>query len=176
MATKYEDRTRTVDVRDNRGARASTAAPVVLIGSLVLIVSVFLDWASALLDGEGAVGTGTTTASLSGYNVVDGRIAGAIGLALLIAAALMWLNKRYESWFDADLLCAALSAIVVGTVVLFLIDVGDTGRSAELGPYVALAGAVIAHIAALVAAVRSGSDRATADEEGRGDIGRRPAR
>ena len=41
-------------------------------------------------------------------------------------ATLMWANKRVESWFDADLLGVALSTIAIGTIVAFLIDVGDT--------------------------------------------------
>src|SRR5437764_349528 len=38
------------------------------------------------------------------YNLIDGRIAGALGVALLVSALLMWTNKRVESWFDSDLL------------------------------------------------------------------------
>jgi hypothetical protein len=168
LATRGDRRTRL----DNRQARPSMAAPALLIGSLILLASTFLDWASTAQGVNGTTETGTTTASLSGYNVPDGRIAGGIGLALLVVAVLMWANKRVGSWFDADVLGGALSAIAVGTIALFLVAVGDGGLSAELGPYVGLVGAAIALIGAIAAAVRSGSDRATADEEGRGDIGR----
>jgi hypothetical protein len=51
-----------------------------------------------------------------------------------------------------------LSTIVIGTIVAFLIDVGDTGRSVEIGTYVSLAGVVIAFIAGLAALLCSGSD------------------
>jgi hypothetical protein len=108
-------------------------------------------------------------------NVPDGRIVMGIGLALLVMATLMWANKRVGSWFDADLLGVALSTIAIGTIVAFLIDVGDTGRSVEIGTYVSLAGAVIAFIGGLAALLRSGSDRATVDDEGRGDVGHRTA-
>ncbi len=159
---------------DDRGARASTAAPVILIGALVLVVGSFLDWASGAA-GAGAGGAGGATAGaigVSGYNLPDGRIAAGIGVALLVMAALMWANKRVGSWFDADLLGVALSAIVIVVIVTFLMDLGNTGRSAEFGTYVALAGAVVAFIGAIAALLRSGSDRATADREGRGDVGR----
>jgi hypothetical protein len=36
-----------------------------------------------------------------------------------------------------------LSTIAIGTIVAFLIDVGDTGRSVEIGTYVSLGGVVI---------------------------------
>jgi hypothetical protein len=88
---------------------------------------------------------------------------------------LMWANKRVGSWFDADLLGVTLSTIALGTIIGFLIDLGDTGRTVEIGAYVALAGALIAFIGGMAALLRSGSDRATADDEGRGDIGRRRA-
>jgi hypothetical protein len=68
-----------------------------------------------------------------------------------------------------------LSTVAIGTIVAFLIDVGDTGRAVEIGTYVSLAGAVIAFIGGLAALLRSGSDRATVDDEGRGDVGRRMA-
>ena len=172
MSTNYEVRERT---DDRRGARGSTAAIPVLIGSLILIAGAFLDWASRSGEEATAAVTGTDAVDLSGFNVVDGRLAAGVGLALLIVAALMWANKRVGSWFDADLLCVALSGLTIGVIVMFLIDAGDTGLSAEIGPYVSLAGAAIAFIGALVALVRSGSDRATADREGRGDVGRRAA-
>ena len=150
------------------------AAPALLIGALVVIVGTFLDWASgAVIDATGT--TQTQTLDLSGFNVPDGRIVMGIGFALLVMAALMWANKRVGSWFDADLLGVALSAIAIGTIVAFLIDVGDTGRSVEIGTYVSLGGAMIAFIGGLAALLRSGSDRATVDDEGRGDVGRRAA-
>jgi hypothetical protein len=148
------------------------AAPAMLIGSLVLIVGAFLDWAS----GTGAtaeLGTTTGTSDLSGYNLIDGRIVGALGVALLISALLMWSNKRVGSWFDSDLLGVALSAIAIAQIVLFLMDVGNEALSADYGVYVSLVGAAIAFIGALAALLRSRNDRATADEDGRGDIGGR---
>ena len=171
MDRSSEGRGRTLNRVDHRDARASVAAPALLIGALVVIVGTFLDWASGtVID---ATGTQTETVDLSGLNVPDGRIVMGIGLALLVMATLMWANKRVGSWFDADLLGVTLSTIAIGTIVAFLIDVGDTGRSVEIGTYVSLAGAVIAFIGGLAALLRSGSDRATVDDEGRGDVGRR---
>jgi hypothetical protein len=46
----------------------------------------------------------TATTDLSGYNLIDGRIVAALGVALLLSAVLMCANKRLGSWFDADLL------------------------------------------------------------------------
>lgn len=174
MDRRLEGRDRTPTRMDHRDARASMAAPAILIGALVVIVGTFLDWASGtVIDATGT--TQTETVDLSGFNVPDGRIVMGIGLALLVMAALMWANKRVGSWFDADLLGVALSTVAIGTIVAFLIDVGDTGRSVEIGTYVSLAGAVIAFIGGLAALLRSGSDRATVDDEGRGDVGRRAA-
>jgi hypothetical protein len=66
------------------------------------------------------------------------------------------------------------STIAIGTIVAFLIDVGDTGRSDEIGTHVSLGGVVIAFIAGLAALLRSGSDLATVDDEGPAtlDVGR----
>ena len=173
MDRRFEGRDRAATRVDHRDARASMAAPAILIGALVVIVGTFLDWASGTV--MDATGTQTETVDLSGLNVPDGRIVMGIGLALLVMAALMWANKRVGSWFDADLLGVTLSTIAIGTIVAFLIDVGDTGRSVEIGTYVSLAGAVIAFIGGLAALLRSGSDRAMVDDEGRGDVGRRTA-
>ena len=173
MDRSSEGRGRTLTRVDRRVARASMAAPAILIGALVVIVGTFLDWASGtVID---ATGTQSETVDLSGLNVPDGRIVMGIGLALLVMAALMWANKRVGSWFDADLLGVTLSTIAIGTIVAFLVDVGDTGRSVEIGAYVSLAGLVIAFIGGLAALLRSGSDRATVDDEGRGDVERRTA-
>jgi hypothetical protein len=148
------------------------AAPPILIGSVILIVGVFLDWAS----GSGATTElGATTTDLSGYNLIDGRIVASLGVALLLSAVLMWGNKRVGSWFDADLLGVALSAAAIAQIVLFLMDVGNEALSADYGVYVSLVGGAIAFVGALAALLRSGSDRATADREGRGDVGRRAA-
>ena len=160
---------------DDRGARASTAAPVVLIGGLVLLVGAFLDWASGTATTAAQGATATVTTDLSGYNLPDGRIAAGIGLALAMMGLLMWANKRVGSWFDSDLLGVALSAIAVGVIVTYLMDVGSSDGSAEIGSYVSLAGAAIAWIGAGAALLRSGSDRATRDREGRGDVERRAA-
>jgi cellobiose-specific phosphotransferase system component IIC len=173
MDRTSERRERTSTRVDDRVARASVAAPAVLIGSLIVIVGTFLDWGSRTV--SDATGTQTETVDLSGFNVPDGRIVMGIGFALLVVAVLMWANKRVESWFDADLLGVALSTFAIGTIVAFLIDGGDTGRSVEIGTYVSLAGALIAFIGGIAALLRSGSDRATVDDEGRGDIGRRRA-
>jgi hypothetical protein len=106
-----------------------------------VLVGTFLDWASGtVID---ATGTQTETVDLSGLNVPDGRIVMGIGLALLVMAALMWANTKVGSWFDADLLGVTLSTIAIGTIVAFLIDVGDTGRSVEIGTYVSLKQAVL---------------------------------
>ena len=165
MDRGYEDRT--TSIRPRREARPSAAAPAVAIGGLIAFAGAFLDWAST--------DNGATTNELSGFNVVDGRIVGAIGFALLLVGILMWANRRMGAWFDADLLCVALSTTAAAVVVLYLIDVSDAGASAELGAYVSLAGALIAMIGSLVAALRSAQDRATREHDESGDIGRRAA-
>ena len=156
----------------DRDGRRSMAAPAIVIGSIVLIVGAFLDWASGN-GGTSIGGEATGTADLSGYNLIDGRIAGAVGVALLIAGLLMLANKRRDSWFDSDLLGVALSAFAVALIVMFLMDAGNEALSVDFGAYVSLLGAAIAFIGALAALLRSGSDRATADVEGRGDVGQR---
>lgn len=160
--------------RDVRISRASVAAPAMVIGSIVLVVGAFLDWASAS-GGTTVLGETTGSGDLSGYNLIDGRIAAALGVALLVSGLLMWANKRVGSWFDADLLAVALSAVAITQIVLFLMDVGNDALTADYGAYVSLAGAAIVFIGALAALLRSGSDRATADREGRGDVGQRRA-
>jgi hypothetical protein len=85
----------------------------------------------------------------------------------------MLANKRRDSWFDSDLLGVALSAFAVALIVMFLMDAGNEALSVDFGAYVSLLGAAIAFIGALAALLRSGSDRATADVEGRGDVGQR---
>ena len=174
MDTGYDGRADAGRRRDVAYARASMAAPPILIGSIVLIVGVFLDWASGS-GGTTELGATTATSDLSGYNLIDGRIVAALGTALLISAVLMWANKRVGSWFDADLLGVALSAAAIAQIVLFLMDVGNEAISADYGVYVSLAGAAVAFVGALAALLRSGSDRATGDREGRGDVGRRSA-
>jgi hypothetical protein len=178
METNYSGRDRARERPMTRiAARPSMAALPILIGSLVLIVGSFLDWTSPSSNqaGAGANAGQAGGPTLSGYNLPDGRIVMAIGFALLVMAALMWMNRRVGSWFDADLLGVALATIAIVTIVAFLLDVGSTARSAEIGIYISLVGAVIAFGGALAALLRSGSDRDTRDEEGRGDIGRRAA-
>jgi hypothetical protein len=148
--------------RDRRVSRSSTAAPALLIGSVILIVASFLDWVA----GRDAAN------DANGFQIPDGRIVLGIGAALLVMGILMAKNKRVGSWFDADLLGAALSTIALVTVVAFWSYLGSDERSPDVGLYVAAAGAAIAMFGALSAALRSGSDRVTVDDEGRGDIGR----
>jgi hypothetical protein len=165
-----------VDRREDRGAHASTAAPIVLVGGLVLLVGAFLDWASGAEGAAQTAASGGSNVDVSGYNLPDGRLAFGIGLALVIMAALMWTNKRVGSWFDSDLLGVALSTIAVGVIVTFLMDLGNGGRSADLGAYVSLVGAIIALAGAAAALLRSGSDRASSDREGHGDVDARRTR
>ena len=120
-------------------------------------------------------GLGVGDGGPGGFNVPDGRIVMGIGLALLVMAALMWANKRVGSWFDADLLGVTLSTVAIGTIVAFLIDVGDTGRSIRSAPLRVARGCRDRFHRWLAALLRSGSDRATVDDEGRGDVERRAA-
>ena len=46
MDRRLEGRNRTPTRVDHRDARASMAAPAILLGALVVIVGTFLDWAS----------------------------------------------------------------------------------------------------------------------------------
>lgn len=150
-------------VRDRRIARSSTAAPVVIVGSLVLIVGSFLDWIGARDQAAG---------SPSGYQLPDGRIALGIGVALLLVGILMAANRRVGTWFDADLLSTALSTFALVTVLALWAYLGSDDRSPEIGLYVSAAGALIAMGGSLVALLKSASDRATWDDEAEGDVGR----
>ena len=73
MDRRFEGRDRAATRVDHRDARASMAAPAILIGALVVIVGTFLDWASGtVIDATGT--TQTETLDLSGFNVPDARI------------------------------------------------------------------------------------------------------
>jgi len=135
---------------------------MILIGGAILLVSGFLDWVA----GRDAAN------DANGFQIPDGRVVLGIAAALLVIGALMAKNRRVGSWFDADLLASALSTIALVTVVTMWAYLGSDERSPDVGLYVATAGAAIAMFGALSAALRSGSDRLTADDEGRGDIGR----
>jgi hypothetical protein len=150
-------------LRDRRRSRSSTAASVLIIGSLAIIVGSFLDWVGSR---DQAVGAS------NGYQVPDGRIALGIGVALLLMGILMASNKRVGSWFDADLLGTALSTVALVTIVTLWAYLGSDNRSVEPGVYVAAGGSLIAMAGCLVALLRSASDRATWDDEGEGDVGR----
>jgi hypothetical protein len=150
-------------VRDRRVSRSSTAAPVLIFGSLALIVGTFLEWVGSR---DQAVGAS------NGYQLPDGRVALGVGVALLLMGIIMAANKRVGSWFDADLLGVALSTIALVTVVALWGYLGSDNRSAEIGLYVTAGGALIAMAGSLAALLRSASDRATWDDEGEGDVGR----
>ena len=154
--------------------RMSMAAPAIVVGSIVMVVGAFLDWATGT-GGTTIFGVQTTTAGLSGYSLVDGRIVGALGVALLIAGLLMWSNRRLESWFDADLLGVALSLFAIAVIGMWLLDIDNEALSADYGVFVSLAGAVIAFIGAIVALLGSRSDRTTTDLDRRSDVGQRRA-
>ena len=150
-------------VTDRRRSRSSAAAVPLIIGSLALIVGSFLDWIGAR---DQAVGAS------NGYQLPDGRIALGIGVALLIMGVIMAVNKRVGTWFDADLIGVALSTVALATIVALWGYLGSDNRSVEVGIWISAAGALIAMVGSLVALLRSGSDRATWDEEGAGDVGR----
>ena len=149
--------------RDRRISRSSTAAVPLVIGSLALIGGSLLDWIGGR---DQAVGAS------NGYQIPDGRVALGIGAALLIMGILMAANKRVGTWFDADLLGTALSTFALVTVAALWAYLASDNRSPEIGLFVAVAGAVVAMVGSLVALLRSASDRATWDDEGKGDVGR----
>ena len=150
-------------IRDRRESRSSTAALALAFGGLVLVVGSFLDW----IDGRSQ-----TLTDPNGYQIPDGRIALGIGAALLLMGILMAANRRVGSWFDADLLGVALSTVALVTIVSLWVYLASDERSPDVGIYVATAGAAIAMVGSLGALLKSGSDRATLDSEGEGDIGR----
>ena len=150
-------------IRDRRESRSSTAALALAFGGLVLVVGTFLDW----IDGREQALTDP-----NGFQIPDGRVALGIGVALLLIGIVMATNRRVGSWFDADLLGFALSTVALVTVVALWVYLGSDQRSPDVGIYVAAAGAAIAMVGSLVALLRSGSDRATLDSKGEGDIGR----
>jgi hypothetical protein len=149
-------------VTDRRTSRSSAAAVPLIIGSLALIVGSFLDW----------IGRTQAAGASNGYQLPDGRIALGIGCALLIMGIVMAANKRVGTWFDADLLGTALSTAALASIVALWAYLGSDNRSPEIGIWVSAAGALIAMAGSLIALLRSGSDRATWDEEGEGDVGR----
>ena len=108
----------------------------------------------------------------NGFQIPDGRVVLGIGAALLVTGVLMASNRRVGTWFDADLLGVALSTFALVTVVTLWAYLGSDERSPDIGLYVAAAGAAIAMVGSMAALLRSGSDRATVDDEGRGDVGR----
>ena len=128
-----------------------------------MIAATFLDW----IDGREQ-----SITDPNGFQIPDGRVVLGIGAALLVMGILMAKNRRVGSWFDADLLGVALSTFALVTVVSLWAYLASDERSPDIGLYVAAAGAAIAMIGTLAALLRSGSDRATVDDEGRGDIGR----
>ena len=150
-------------VRDRRESRSSTAAPMLIVGSAIMIVASFLDWIDSRDEAVGAA---------NGFQIPDGRVVLGIGAALLVIGILMAKNRRVGSWFDADLLGSALATIALVNVLALWSYLGSDDRSPDIGLYVAAAGAAIARVGALSAALRSGSDRLTVDDEGRGDVGR----
>jgi hypothetical protein len=164
MATRYEN-TRLDTDRYRDDGRRSTAAPFIGLGGLILLIGSFLPWASDS-------GTARTiNESISGSSFPDGRMAMGLGFAMLLIAVVMSTTRRAGSWFDADLLGFALGTIAVVTTVATLAALGSNGvdnvsRSAEIGLYVAIAGALIGMVGALVGLVRSASDRATEDRRG----------
>lgn len=153
--------------RDHRTSRSAAAAPALVFGSLVLIVGTLLDW----VDSRDAVDS-----AANGYQIPDGRVALGIGAALLVIGILMGSNKRVGSWFDADLLGTALSTFALVTIGALWLYLGSDERSPDIGLYVAAAGAAIAMVGSLMALLKSASDRATWDDDGKGDIGRNRGR
>ena len=150
-------------IRDRRDSRSSVAAIPLALGGLALVVSAFLDW----IDGREQLLTDP-----NGFQIPDGRLVLGIGAALLLIGILMAANRRVGSWFDADLLGFALSTVALVTVVTLWAYLASDERSPDIGIYVATAGALIAMVGSLIALLRSRSDRATLDDEGRGDVGR----
>ena len=155
--------TRVIRDKDRRVSKSSTAAPALLIGSLVMIAGTFLDW----IDGREQ-----SITDPNGFQIPDGRVVLGIGAALLVMGILMAKNRRVGTWFDADLLGVALSTFALVTVVSLWAYLASDERSPDIGLYVAAAGSAVAMIGTLAALLRSGSDRATVDDEGRGDVGR----
>lgn len=150
-------------ISDRRDSRSSTAALALGLGGLVMIVASFFDW----IDGREQ-----SLTDPNGFQIPDGRLVLGIGAALLLMGILMASNRRVGSWFDADLLGVALSTVALVTVVSLWVYLASDERSPDIGIYLATAGATIAMVGSLMALLRSRSDRATLDEEGRGDVGR----
>ena len=150
-------------ITDRRESRSSTAALTLAFGGLVLVVASFFDW----IDGREQ-----SLTDPNGFQIPDGRLVLGIGAALLLMGILMATNRRVGSWFDADLLGFALSTVALVTVVTLWAYLASDERSPDVGIYVATAGAAIAMVGSLMALLKSQSDRATLDEEGRGDVGR----
>src|SRR4051794_38975114 len=168
MQSERDDRFAQGRRREVRGC-PSMAAPALVIGSIVMIVGALLDWATGT-GGTTVFGVQTTTSGLSGYSLGDGRIVGALGVALLIAGLLMWANRRLDSWVDPDLLGIALSVFAIAPIGLWLGHLHNKALSAVYGFYVSLAGAVIAFIGGVVALFGSRPERATTDSDRPGDV------
>jgi hypothetical protein len=160
-------------VREERSGkrlfRSSAAAPGIALGALVLVIGTFMNWVSGpntAVDGEGI--------SPQGFALQDGRVILGLGFALLIVATCMWLTRRIDSWFDANLLVVALSTVCVVVIATRWAQLtqDNTGLSPDVGLYVALAGALIAWLTGLAGMFASRSDRIS-EESGR--VGERRA-
>ena len=157
--------TRAYDGRPNDGRR-STAAPIIGLGGIALIIGTMLPWASNSVAGA----ANRVNESISGSSLSDGRIAMGLGFAMVMIALVMFTTRRVGAWFDADLLGLALATtagvVTIATWTALNSNAGAAvSRSADTGLYVALAGSVVAFAGALAGLMRSGSDRATDDRD-----------
>jgi hypothetical protein len=143
--------------------RRSTAAPVIGLGGVVLVVGTFLSWASH----SAPAVAHKVDESISGSSLPDGRMAMGLGFAMVMIAVVMLATRRVGAWFDADLLGLALATAALVLTIATWASIGkDSGvtasRDADIGLYVAVVGSAIAFIGSLVGLMKSGSDRATA--------------
>ncbi len=144
------DRARTDGRAD---ARSSVAAPFLGVGGAALTLGSFLAWAS---DSTGGV-AGAVNESIAGSSFPDGRVVMGIGVAMLVMAGYMASTRRRGHWFDADLLGAALGTIAVVMIIATWVAYPDS-RSADVGLYVSLIGALIGMAGSLAAATQRHRD------------------
>lgn len=134
-------------------ARSSAAAPFLGVGGAVLAIGSFLSWAS---DSASATGSAVNE-SITGSSFPDGRVVMGIGIAMLVMAVYMGSTRRRGHWYDTDLMGAVLGTVAAVIIVSTWVAYPDS-RSADVGLYLSLVGALIGMAGSLAAAARPHRD------------------
>jgi hypothetical protein len=166
MSTRLENERAVRVDRPTQEGRRSTAAPIIGLGGLVLVLGTLLSWASE----SGA--RQAVNHSISGSSFSDGRTAMGLGFAMIMIAGVMVTTRRVGAWFDANLLGLALATTALVVTIATWVAIGNeagvtVSRTADIGLYISVVGAAVAFIGTLWG-LMSDSDRAT--DSGRNDV------